>query len=94
MKATMLGHDGIVAGSYGVAVVGGMESMTNAPYLLPKARGGYRLGHGQILTTCSSTAGRCVQQGKPRPPDGNLLPKNAPTATASRAQRRTNSRSA
>jgi acetyl-CoA C-acetyltransferase len=49
MKATMLGHDGIVAGSYGVAVVGGMESMTNAPYLLPKARGGYRLGHGQVL---------------------------------------------
>ena len=49
MKATMLGHDGIAAGSYGVAVVGGMESMTNAPYLLPKARGGYRLGHGQIL---------------------------------------------
>ena len=49
MKATMLGHDGIAAGSYGVAVVGGMESMTNAPYLLPKARGGYRLGHGQLL---------------------------------------------
>ena len=49
MKAAMLGHDGIAAGSYDVAVVGGMESMTNAPYLLPKARGGYRLGHGQIL---------------------------------------------
>jgi acetyl-CoA C-acetyltransferase len=49
MKATMLGHDGIVAGSCNVAVVGGMESMTNAPYLLPKARGGYRLGHGQII---------------------------------------------
>ncbi len=49
MKATMLGHDGIIAGSYDVAVVGGMESMTNAPYLLPKARGGYRLGHGQLL---------------------------------------------
>ncbi|MFO1346149.1 MAG: acetyl-CoA C-acyltransferase [Rhodocyclaceae bacterium] len=49
MKATMLGHDGIAAGSYNVAVVGGMESMTNAPYLLPKARGGYRLGHGQLL---------------------------------------------
>ncbi|MCP5267776.1 MAG: acetyl-CoA C-acetyltransferase [Zoogloeaceae bacterium] len=49
MKATMLGHDGIAAGSYGVVVVGGMESMTNAPYLLPKARGGYRLGHGQVL---------------------------------------------
>ncbi len=49
MKATMLGHDGILAGSYGAAVVGGMESMTNAPYLLPKARGGYRLGHGQMI---------------------------------------------
>ncbi len=49
MKATMLGHDGILAGSYSMAVVGGMESMTNAPYLLPKARSGYRLGHGQIL---------------------------------------------
>jgi acetyl-CoA C-acetyltransferase len=49
MKATMLGHDGIVAGSCGIAVVGGMESMTNAPYLLPKARGGYRLGHGQVI---------------------------------------------
>ncbi|MDR2188768.1 MAG: acetyl-CoA C-acyltransferase [Azonexus sp.] len=49
MKATMLGHDGILAGSYEVAVVGGMESMTNAPYLLPKARGGYRLGHGQVI---------------------------------------------
>lgn len=49
MKATMLGHDGILAGSYGAAVVGGMESMTNAPYLLAKARGGYRLGHGQMF---------------------------------------------
>ena len=49
MKATMLGHDGILAGSYGAAVVGGMESMTNAPYLLPKARGGFRLGHGQVI---------------------------------------------
>ncbi len=49
MKATMLGHDGILAGSNGIAVVGGMESMSNAPYLLPKARGGYRLGHGQTL---------------------------------------------
>ncbi|MBL8484335.1 MAG: acetyl-CoA C-acyltransferase [Rhodocyclaceae bacterium] len=49
MKAAMLGHDGILAGSYGIVVAGGMESMTNAPYLLPKARGGYRLGHGQLL---------------------------------------------
>lgn len=49
MKAAMLGHDGILAGSYRAAVVGGMESMTNAPYLVPKARGGYRLGHAQLL---------------------------------------------
>ncbi len=49
MKAAMIGHDAIVAGSTSIAVVGGMESMTNSPYLLPKARGGYRLGHGQLL---------------------------------------------
>ena len=49
MKATMVGHDGLLAGSSGVTVVGGMESMTNAPYLLPKARGGMRMGHGQVM---------------------------------------------
>ena len=49
MKATMVGHDGLLAGSSNITVVGGMESMTNAPYLLPKARGGYRLGHGQVI---------------------------------------------
>jgi len=48
MKATMLGHDLIRAGSADVMVVGGMESMTNAPYLLEKARAGYRLGHGAV----------------------------------------------
>jgi acetyl-CoA C-acetyltransferase len=45
MKATMLAHDLIVAGSGDVIVAGGMESMSNAPYLLPKARAGYRMGH-------------------------------------------------
>lgn len=49
MKAVMLAHDAIVAGSAGVVVAGGMESMSNAPYLLPKARGGMRLGHGEVL---------------------------------------------
>ena len=49
MKAIMIGHDEIVAGSYAVAIAGGMESMTNEPFLLPKARGGYRLGHGQVI---------------------------------------------
>ncbi len=48
MKATMLAHDLITAGNNDIIVAGGMESMTNAPYLLPKARGGYRMGHGQI----------------------------------------------
>jgi acetyl-CoA C-acetyltransferase len=46
MKATMLAHDNILAGAHDVMVAGGMESMTNAPYILPKARKGYRLGHG------------------------------------------------
>ncbi|NQD37881.1 acetyl-CoA C-acyltransferase [Permianibacter sp. IMCC34836] len=49
MKALMLAHDLIAVGTNDVMVAGGMESMTNAPYLLPKARGGMRLGHGQVL---------------------------------------------
>jgi acetyl-CoA C-acetyltransferase len=49
MKAAMLAHDLILAGTNEVMVAGGMESMTNAPYLLDKARGGYRLGHGRVL---------------------------------------------
>lgn len=48
MKATMLAHDLIKAGVNDVMVSGGMESMTNAPYLLQKARGGMRLGHGEV----------------------------------------------
>ena len=48
MKAAMLGHDVILAGSAAVVVAGGMESMSGAPYLLPKARAGYRMGHGEI----------------------------------------------
>ena len=49
MQATMFAHDTLLAGSAEVIVAGGMESMTNAPYLIPKARGGYRIGHGTIL---------------------------------------------
>jgi acetyl-CoA C-acetyltransferase len=48
MKAAMLGHDLIAAGSAEIIVAGGMESMTNAPYLLPKARGGFRMGHQAV----------------------------------------------
>ncbi|MBZ4021309.1 acetyl-CoA acetyltransferase [Rhodobacter sp. TJ_12] len=49
MKAAMFGHDLLAAGTAQVVLAGGMESMTNAPYLLPKARDGYRIGHGQVL---------------------------------------------
>ncbi len=48
MRAAMYAHDMLSAGSVDVMVAGGMESMTNAPYLLPKARGGFRLGHGEV----------------------------------------------
>ncbi len=49
MKAAMFAHDLLTAGSAEVIVAGGMESMTNAPYLLPKARSGLRMGHGQVI---------------------------------------------
>lgn len=49
MKAAMQAHDALLAGSIDVAVAGGMESMSNAPYILPKARSGMRMGHGQVL---------------------------------------------
>lgn len=48
MKAVMQAHDSLLAGSSDVIVAGGMESMSNAPYLLDKARGGYRMGHGKV----------------------------------------------
>ena len=49
MKAAMLAHDILATGNADVIVAGGMESMTNAPYLLPKARAGLRMGHGQVI---------------------------------------------
>ncbi|SCW80797.1 acetyl-CoA C-acetyltransferase [Rhizobium mongolense subsp. loessense] len=49
MKATMIAHDLIAAGNASITVAGGMESMTNAPYLLDRARSGYRLGHGRVV---------------------------------------------
>lgn len=51
MKATMLAHDLIKAGTNDIMIAGGMESMTNSPYILAKARGGFRLGHGNIQDT-------------------------------------------
>ncbi|MCY1282282.1 Acetyl-CoA acetyltransferase [compost metagenome] len=49
MKTVMLGHDLLLAGSADVVLAGGMESMSNAPYLLERARSGYRMGHGKVL---------------------------------------------
>ncbi|GAA4649808.1 acetyl-CoA C-acyltransferase [Kistimonas scapharcae] len=49
MKAVMLAHDLIRAGTNQIMIAGGMESMSNAPYLLDKARSGYRMGHGKVM---------------------------------------------
>jgi acetyl-CoA C-acetyltransferase len=66
MKATMLGNDLIKAGSAGIVVAGGMESMSNAPYLMPKARTGYRMGHQQVLD-------HMFFDGLQNPSDGNMM---------------------
>ncbi len=66
MKATMLGNDLIKVGSAGVVMAGGMESMTNAPYLMPKARGGYRMGHQQVLD-------HMFFDGLQNPQDGHMM---------------------
>jgi acetyl-CoA C-acetyltransferase len=66
MKTTMLGHDLILAGSANIVVTGGMESMSNAPYLMPKARSGYRMGHQEVLD-------HMVFDGLQNPYDGNMM---------------------
>jgi acetyl-CoA C-acetyltransferase len=66
MKAVMLAHDQIAAGSSTIIAAGGMECMTNAPYLLPKARGGLRLGHGQVID-------HMFFDGLQNPYDGELM---------------------
>ncbi len=66
LKAVMLAADQIRAGSAAVVLAGGLESMTNAPYLLPKARGGYRMGHGELLD-------HMFYDGLQSPFDGKLM---------------------
>ncbi len=66
MKTTMFGHDLIAAGSAAVVVSGGMESMTNTPYLLPKARQGYRMGHQDLID-------HMFFDGLQNPYDGNMM---------------------
>jgi acetyl-CoA C-acetyltransferase len=66
MRAVMYGTDQIAAGSADFVLAGGLESMTNAPYLLPKARAGYRMGHGEILD-------HMFYDGLQSPWDGKLM---------------------
>jgi acetyl-CoA C-acetyltransferase len=66
MRAVMLGCDQILAGSAKVVVAGGIESMSNAPYLLPKARAGYRMGHQEVLD-------HMFYDGLQSPWDGQLM---------------------
>jgi acetyl-CoA C-acetyltransferase len=66
LKAVMTAADLISAGSASVVLAGGMESMTNAPYLLPKARGGYRMGHQEVLD-------HMFYDGLQNPYDGNMM---------------------
>ena len=66
MRAVMYGADQIGAGSADFVLAGGLESMTNAPYLLPKARAGYRMGHGEILD-------HMFYDGLQSPWDGKLM---------------------
>ena len=66
MKAIMLGADQLTAGHARMLVAGGLESMSNAPYLLPKARAGYRMGHGEILD-------HMFYDGLQSPWDGKLM---------------------
>ena len=66
MKTTMFGHDLIAAGAADVVIAGGMESMSNAPYLLPKARAGYRMGHQEVID-------HMFYDGLQNPADGNMM---------------------
>ena len=66
MKAIMMAVDQLRAGEASVIAAGGLESMTNAPYLLPKARGGYRMGHGEVLD-------HMFTDGLQSPWDGQLM---------------------
>src|SRR5438552_14234088 len=65
MKAAMMAADELTSGQATIVVAGGMESMTNAPHLLPKARGGIRYGHGQVLDHMAFDGLENAYDGKP-----------------------------
>jgi len=75
MRAVMMASDQILAGSARIMVAGGLESMTNAPYLLPKARAGYRMGHQEVLD-------HMFYDGLQSPWDGQLMGCFAETTSA------------
>jgi acetyl-CoA C-acetyltransferase len=84
MKALMLAADQILAGNASVSLAGGLESMSNAPYLLLKARAGYRMGHGEIMD-------HMFYDGLQSPWDGQAMgvsPRRLPRNMASRARTR------
>lgn len=66
LKAIQMGHDQILAGSADIVVAGGMENMTLSPYMLPKARGGFRIGHGEVLD-------HMFTDGLQDPDDGHMM---------------------
>jgi acetyl-CoA acetyltransferase len=78
MQAAIMAHDALAAGSVDIIVAGGMESMTNAPYLMAKHRGGARIGHDRSRTACTWTAWRTPTarqaDGRLRRGDGRRLP--------------------
>jgi len=75
MRAVMMASDQILAGSARIMIAGGLESMTNAPYLLPKARAGYRMGHQEVLD-------HMFYDGLQSPWDGQLMGCFAETTSA------------
>ena len=95
MQTTMIAHDSLLAGSADVIVTGGMESMTNAPYLMPKARGGYRIGHGMMYDhmMLDGLEDAYSKEKNRRAARWAPSPKSARASTRSPAKRRTLSRS-
>ena len=91
MKTVMLAHDSIAAGANDTVVAGGMESMTNAPHLLPTGRTGIKFGAGQISTTWPMTALKTPTISMRR---WVFSPKNAPANGSSHATSRTRFRCA
>src|SRR5947209_12533228 len=73
LKAIMMAAQGVALGDTDIVVAGGMESMSNAPYLLPKAREGYRLGHGKMLDAIIQDGLACAFDDQPMGSNGEVV---------------------